>query len=85
MLGLRAKLKIKDGMPKIQQEHVEHYIETLDDHELADQLTMLRLADAEELEEVLRARQRSKVRRGKALFGSSKFRQKAPVPPDRTK
>ena len=44
---------------------------------------MLRLADAEELENVMRARQRKKARRGKVLFGSGKFRQKAPVPPDR--
>ena len=83
VIGLRAKIKIKDGPPKIQKEHVEHYIETLDDPELADQLTMLRLADVDELEDVLRARQRTKARRGKVLFGSSKFRQKAPVPPDR--
>ena len=83
VIGVRAKIKIKDGPPKIQKEHVEHYIETLDDPELADQLTMLRLADVDELEDVLRARQRTKARRGKVLFGSSKFRQKAPVPPDR--
>ena len=57
-----------------------HYIETLNDPELADQLTVLRLADVEELEDVLRARQRTKARRGKMLFGSGKFRQKAPTP-----
>ena len=83
VIGLRAKLKIKDGSPKIQKEHVEHYIETVDDPELADQLTMLRLADVEALKEVLRARQRTKIRRGKTLFGSSKFLQKVPNPPDR--
>ena len=81
VIGLRAKIKIKDGSPRIQKDHVEHYIETLDDPELADQLTMLRLADVEELEDVLRARQRTKARRGKVLFKTSKFRQKAPVPP----
>lgn len=84
VVGLRSKLKIKDGPPEIQRKHVEHYIETLYDPELADQLTMLRLADVEELEEVLRARQRTKARRGKVLFGSSKFLQKIPTaPPDR--
>ena len=45
VIALRAKLKIKNGSPKIQKKHVEHYIETVDDTELADQLTMLRLAD----------------------------------------
>ena len=82
VIALRSKLKIKNGSPKIQKEHVKHYIETVDDPELADQLTMLRLADGEELEELLRARQKTKARRGKTLFGSSKFRQKLPVPPE---
>ncbi|CAI5711481.1 unnamed protein product [Peronospora effusa] len=51
--------------------------------ELADKLTMLHLADVEELEEVLTACQRTKARRGKMLFGSNKLRQKAPALPDR--
>ncbi|CAH0481087.1 unnamed protein product [Peronospora belbahrii] len=83
VIGLRAKIKIKDGPPKIQKEYAEHYIETLDDPDLADQLTVLRLADVEELEDVLRARQWTKARRGKMLFGSGKFRQKALITPDR--
>ena len=62
-------MKIKDGPPKIQKDHVDHYITTLDDPDLADLLTALRLADVEELEEVLRARQRTRARRGKMLFG----------------
>ncbi|OWY95687.1 LOW QUALITY PROTEIN: hypothetical protein PHMEG_00034245, partial [Phytophthora megakarya] len=51
--ALRAKLKIKDGNPKARREHVDHNIETLGDPELADRLTLLRLADVDELEEVL--------------------------------
>ncbi|CAI5721616.1 unnamed protein product [Peronospora farinosa] len=83
VLGLRAKIKIKDGSPKIQKDHVDHYILTVDDLKLAYKLTMLRLADVEELEEVLTACQRTKARRGKMLFGSNKFRQKAPALPER--
>ncbi|GMF50552.1 unnamed protein product [Phytophthora fragariaefolia] len=49
--GLRARLKIKDGIPKEKREHVDHFIETLGDQELADRLTLLRLSDADELEE----------------------------------
>ncbi|OWZ08363.1 LOW QUALITY PROTEIN: hypothetical protein PHMEG_00019102 [Phytophthora megakarya] len=45
LAALRAKLKIKDGNPKARREHVDHYIETLGDPELADRLTLLRLAD----------------------------------------
>ncbi|CAI5725209.1 unnamed protein product [Peronospora effusa] len=48
-------------------------------------LTLLRLSDADDLEEVLLARQRAKTRQGRVLFGSSKFHQKAPTTPDHTK
>ncbi|CAI5709105.1 unnamed protein product [Peronospora effusa] len=82
-LPTRAKIKIKDGSPKVQKDHVDHYVLTVDDPELADKLTMLRLADVEEWEEVLTACQRTKARRGKMLFGSNKLRQKAPALPDR--
>ncbi|OWZ02760.1 LOW QUALITY PROTEIN: hypothetical protein PHMEG_00025625 [Phytophthora megakarya] len=74
----RAKLKIKDGNPKAHREHVDHYIETLGDPELADRLALLRLADVDELEEVLRARERAKSRQRRSAFGS-KFRQKVPT------
>ncbi|OWZ11025.1 LOW QUALITY PROTEIN: hypothetical protein PHMEG_00016010 [Phytophthora megakarya] len=73
---LRARLKIKDGSAKERREHVDHYIETLEDQGLAERLTLLRLTDAEDLEEVLRARDRAKNRQKKAAFGSSKYRQK---------
>ena len=55
MAGLRAKIDIKGGPPSVKREHVDHYVETLDDRELADQLTLLRLSDADDLEEVLLA------------------------------
>ncbi|POM61279.1 LOW QUALITY PROTEIN: hypothetical protein PHPALM_29726, partial [Phytophthora palmivora] len=85
--GLRAKLKIKDGNAKDRCEHVDHYIETLEDQDLADRLTLLRLSDADDLEEVLRARERAKSRQKEAAFGSSKYRQKAtnPAPAATTK
>ncbi|KAE9029104.1 hypothetical protein PR002_g10226 [Phytophthora rubi] len=51
--GLRARLKVKDGGTKERKEHVDHFIETLGDPELADRLTLLRLSDADDLEEVL--------------------------------
>ncbi|POM79494.1 Hypothetical protein PHPALM_2825 [Phytophthora palmivora] len=34
--GLRARLKIKDDNAKDRREHVDHYIETLEDQDLAD-------------------------------------------------
>ncbi|OWY99562.1 LOW QUALITY PROTEIN: hypothetical protein PHMEG_00029415 [Phytophthora megakarya] len=74
--GLRARLKIKDGNAKERREHVDHYIETLEDQDLAERLTLLRLTDADDLEEVLRARDRAKNRQKKAAFESSKYRQK---------
>ncbi|OWY92903.1 hypothetical protein PHMEG_00037891 [Phytophthora megakarya] len=72
--GLRARLKIKDGNAKERREHVDHYTETLEDQDLAERLTLLRLIDADDLEEVLRARDRAKNRQKKAAFGSSKYR-----------
>jgi hypothetical protein len=71
--GMRARLKIKDGDAKARLEHVEHFIETLGDPDLADQLTLLRLSDADRLEDVLRARERAKTRQKKST-GSSKYR-----------
>lgn len=57
----------------------------LDDPDSAHHLKMLGLIDVKELEKVLRALKRQKVQRGKMMFGSSKFRQKGPGPPDRTR
>ncbi|KAI9984169.1 hypothetical protein PInf_005462 [Phytophthora infestans] len=73
---MREKLRIKHGPLDVRNEHVEHFIKTLDDRDLADQLALLRIADADSLEDVLRARQPAKNRLGKAHFGSSKYRQK---------
>ncbi|KAG2782377.1 hypothetical protein PC129_g9656 [Phytophthora cactorum] len=50
------------------------------DSELADRLTLLRLPDADDLEEMLRALDRAKHRHKKADAGSNKFRQRAPTP-----
>ncbi|OWZ23623.1 hypothetical protein PHMEG_0001475 [Phytophthora megakarya] len=74
--GLRASLKIKDGNAYERREHVDHYIETLEDQDLAKRISLLRLPDADDLEEALRARDRAKNRQKKAAFGSSKYRQK---------
>ncbi|KAI9989564.1 hypothetical protein PInf_019849 [Phytophthora infestans] len=57
---LRAKLKIKDGGSKVLREHVDHFIETLGDVDPPARLNLLRLPDADELEEVLWAVDRAK-------------------------
>ncbi|KAE8971970.1 hypothetical protein PR001_g26737 [Phytophthora rubi] len=76
--GLRARIQVKDGPSEVRREHVDHFIETLDDRDLADQLALLRIPDADTLEEVLRSRQRSKSRQNKTVYGSVKPRQKPP-------
>ncbi|KAE8885050.1 hypothetical protein PF005_g10322 [Phytophthora fragariae] len=80
--GMRARLKIKDGDSKARLEHVEHFIESLGGPDRADQLTLLRLGDADQLEDVLRARERAKSRQKKSTV-PSKYRPKpsAPAPP----
>ncbi|GMF46701.1 unnamed protein product [Phytophthora fragariaefolia] len=77
--GLRTRLQIKDGPQEVRREHVEYFIETLDDRNLADQLALLRIPDADILEEVLRSRQRAKARQSKKVYGSIKPRQKSPA------
>ncbi|KAE8898262.1 hypothetical protein PF005_g19350 [Phytophthora fragariae] len=72
--GLRARLKIKDGGTKERKEHVDHFIETLGEPELADRLTLQRLSDADDLEEVLRDLDRAKSRQKKSAAGSSRYR-----------
>ena len=47
---IREKIPIRYGSPTTRKEHVNHYIGTLDDRDLARMLTMLRLGDADDLE-----------------------------------
>ena len=75
--AIRAKILIRYGTPVTRREHVEHFIETIDDRDLAIQLTLLRLNDADAMEETLRAYQRMEAQRGKTAMGSSKFRQRS--------
>ncbi|GMG15063.1 unnamed protein product [Phytophthora fragariaefolia] len=51
--GLRAQLSITAGSTEARREHVDHFIETLDDRDLANQLALLRIPDADTLEETL--------------------------------
>ncbi|EGZ23216.1 Eukaryotic/viral aspartic protease, active site [Phytophthora sojae] len=62
---------------------LRHFIRTLNtqEAELASRLTLMEVADSEALEKKLRARQRGLAHQKKTLFGSNKFRQKAPTPP----
>ncbi|GMF46650.1 unnamed protein product [Phytophthora fragariaefolia] len=80
--GLRAQLAIKDGSTEARREHVDHFIETLDDRDLARQLTLLRFPDADTLDETLQSQERAKARQGKTVYGSIRKRQQAlPNPP----
>ena len=54
---VRAKVAIRDGSHATRREHVEHFIATLDDRDLAKQITLLRLSDADEMEETFRVYQ----------------------------
>ena len=73
----RAKIPIREGSPSVRREHVEHFIGTLDDRDLAKQLTLLRLGDASDMEETLRTYQRMESRQSQSAMGSSKFRQRS--------
>ncbi|OWZ20275.1 hypothetical protein PHMEG_0005339 [Phytophthora megakarya] len=73
---LRARPKVKGGSGKDRREHVNHYSEAFEDQNLAERLILLRLTDADDLEEALRTRYREKNRQKKAAFGSGKYHQK---------
>ena len=82
-----AKIAIREeriATSDTRREHVEHFIATLDDRDLAKQLTLLRLKDVEELEETLRACQRMESRQLKASKGSNNFYQRANDSPNPT-
>ena len=80
VVGMQAKIHVKDGFVAYCHDHVNHYIETLDDRELAKQLTLLRLKDVNTLEEMLRTYERMQKRKGIISTSSSKFRQRSASP-----
>ena len=43
--AFREKISIREGGPAMRHEHVEHFIEMLEDRDLAKQSTLLRLMD----------------------------------------
>ena len=51
---IRAKVAIRDVRHATRREHVFFFISTLDDRNLAKQLTLLRLPDADDMDETLR-------------------------------
>ena len=61
------------------REHVEHFIATQDDRDLAKHLTLLRLMDIDEMEETLCACQQMKNRQMKSSMGN-KFHQREIAP-----
>ena len=73
---MQAKIPVKDGLTEARKEHVDHFIEALEDRDLADQLLLLRLKDADALEITLRECEKGRARQRKATMGSNKFRQK---------
>ena len=48
--AIRTKVAIRDGRHATRCEHVEHFISTLDDRDLAKQLTLLQLSGADDME-----------------------------------
>ena len=73
--AIRAKVAVREGRHAARREHVEHFISTLDDRDLAKQLTLLRLTDVDDMEETLRAYQRIENRYKKAPMVPGKFNQ----------
>ena len=83
VIGMQAIMSVMTGSPDARKEHANHFIDTLDDSDLSNQLLLLNVEDAEAMHKILHGYQRGRSRQGKVRMGSSKFRQKitpAPVP-----
>ena len=78
--AIRAKIPIRDGPSTISKEHVNHYINTPDDLDLARMLTTLRLKDADDLKETIQECENKDVRGALAFVCSNKFRQRLTSP-----
>ena len=80
--AIRDKVVIREGRHATRREHVEHFFSTLDDRDLTKQLTLLRLSDADDMEETLRAYQRMENRYTNTPMGPGKFHQRSKVHAD---
>ncbi|OWZ18352.1 hypothetical protein PHMEG_0007567 [Phytophthora megakarya] len=67
------RLNIKDASAKNRRDRADYYIETLEDQDVSERLTLLRLTNADDLEAALRARDLAKNRQKKAAFRSNKY------------
>uniref|UniRef100_A0AAV1VKB8 Retrotransposon gag domain-containing protein n=1 Tax=Peronospora matthiolae TaxID=2874970 RepID=A0AAV1VKB8_9STRA len=76
VVGMQAKIPVMTGLPAARKEHVNHFIDTLDDPDLSNQLLLLNVEDAEAMQKALHGYQQGRSRQGKVMMGSSKFRQK---------
>ena len=77
--AIRANIRIRYVSLYMRRERVKHFIGTLDDRDMAKQLTLLRLEDADEMKETLRAYQRIENIQVQSSTGSKKFRSR-PTP-----
>ena len=71
LAAIRANNSIREGTPDMKR---EHFVQTLDDRDVAKQLILLRLIDADYIEETLCAYQHLEIRSNRAPMVSNKFR-----------
>uniref|UniRef100_A0AAV1VHY5 Retrotransposon gag domain-containing protein n=1 Tax=Peronospora matthiolae TaxID=2874970 RepID=A0AAV1VHY5_9STRA len=76
VMGMQAKIPVMTKLPAARKERVNHFIDTLDDPDLSNQLLLLNVEDADDMQKTLHGYQQGRSRQGKVMMGSSKFRQK---------
>uniref|UniRef100_A0AAV1TZZ4 CCHC-type domain-containing protein n=1 Tax=Peronospora matthiolae TaxID=2874970 RepID=A0AAV1TZZ4_9STRA len=76
VMGMQAKIPVMTGLPAARKEHVNHFIYTLDDPDLSNQLLLLNVEDADAMQKTLHGYQQGRSRQEKVMMVSSKFRQK---------
>ena len=76
VMGMQANIAVMTGSSDARKAHVNHFIDTLDDPDLSNQLLLLNVEDAEDMHAILHGYQWGRSRQRKVMMGSSNFRQK---------
>ena len=59
VVAIPATIKFREVPPNVRREHVYHFIETLDDRDLAKHLYCQRLMDTDDVKETLQSSERT--------------------------
>ena len=62
VMGMQAKIPVVDGSTDARKKHINHFIDTLDDPDLSNQLLLLNVVDADAMQKTLHGYQQRRLR-----------------------